>query len=179
MSMNVFGVSYVFITLFIIYYVYCRFCIQYSSLYSVLQNDNNASFAMFLYCFANYSGWSHTAAPLPRVLLLYCSLQLHCPQGFAGYSGLCPANPGQRFRGLFGIVSSKPGAAVSRDIRDCVQQTRGSGFAGIQGLFPANPGLRDHLESSRIFTQICGLFRILSRSSWDIRFLLFSHIGLI
>ena len=134
---------------------------------------------MFLYCFANYSGWSHTAAPLPRVLLLYCSLQLHCPQGFAGYSGLCPANPGQRFRGLFGIVSSKPGAAVSRDIRDCVQQTRGSGFAGIQGLFPANPGLRDHLESSRIFTQICGLFRILSRSSWDIRFLLFSHIGLI
>ena len=83
---------------------------------------------MFLYCFANYSGWSHTAAPLPRVLLLYCSLQLHCPQGFAGYSGLCPANPGQRFRGLFGIVSSKPGAAVSRDIRDCVQQTRDCGI---------------------------------------------------
>ena len=113
MSMNVFEVSYVFITLFIIYYVYCRFCIQYSSLYSVLQNDNNASFAMFLYCFANYSGWSHTAAPLPRVLLLYCSLQLHCPQGFAGYSGLCPANPGQRFRGHLGIVSSKPGTAGS------------------------------------------------------------------
>ena len=125
--------------------------------------------------------------------------------GFAGYSGLCQANPGQRFHGIFGIVSSKPGTAVSRAIRDCVQQTRGSGFTGYSGLCPANPGqrFRGHLgivsskprtagsfriysnlfeySNSRIyFPEICaGLVRILSRSSWDIRFLLFSHIGLI